>query len=875
MRPIKLTLSAFGPYAAVTEIDFTLLGENCLFLISGDTGAGKTTIFDAISFALYGEGSGGRERRSSKSFRSDYASMNEATFVDFTFSHRGETYNIRRNPQYTRLAKNGKSTTEEKPKAVLTRLSDQKAFTGVDEVNEKILALIGLTQDQFTQTVMIAQGDFQKILNAKSTDRKLLFQKLFNTELYDDLQKELREMKTECDREMEKLNEAIEANAARIQPDEDFPEKDSLISKIGEAKYAPEIIAFTESLLAFEETRMKEASAEKTAYEKKRDELTEEIAKSRALNQEFDDLQKKSAAYEALLLKQADMERLKNALSAARRAQAVMSEEAALSAIEDSGRIQRAAFENAKKALSAWQEKKPAAQKTFEEAESHRESAEQMRIQAGALESLLPMIKKLSQAKRRIVVVTRDIAQALSRSSAADKAYTQIKEQYHLSQAGLLAKTLMENTPCPVCGSTVHPCPAKASGQLVSREEMEQAESLRNECEKRLQTAQQALMEAKKDAASALEALAEKSIGENESEESVLQKANALKKEADKLLKAIERTRSDVQNIDIEIASQETARSSSEKALQDLYARHAAQKKVFLDALTAQGFQDASEYKLSKMPPARISEADRTIRLFESEKTSLSDSISEKKLRLQGKSRPDVRALEDLHKRITALLSEASARENAVMYRIRRHSEALSEIKRAYGKKQKSAEYWAVVTDLYRCIAGQLTQKMRLSFESYVQQYYFKMIVAAANKRLTLLTEDMFTLRVKEDSKNRAAQAGLDLDVLDRSTGQWRDVSTLSGGESFLASLALALGLSDVVQSRSGEIRIEAMFIDEGFGSLDENALKNALNVLSRLADGKRLVGVISHMPELGEKIDRRIDVRKTLTGSTVRIIAD
>ena len=161
---------------------------------------------------------------------------------------------------------------------------------------------------------------------------------------------------------------------------------------------------------------------------------------------------------------------------------------------------------------------------------------------------------------------------------------------------------------------------------------------------------------------------------------------------------------------------------------------------------------------------------------------------------------------------------------------------------------------------------------MRLSFESYVQQHYFRMVVSAANRRLAILTDDMFTLRCKEESKSRAAQAGLDLDVLDRGTGQWRDVSTLSGGESFLASLALALGLSDVVQSRSGGIRLDAMFIDEGFGSLDENTLKNALEVLSRLADGKRLVGVISHMPELGERIERRIDVRKTLKGSEAKI---
>jgi len=161
---------------------------------------------------------------------------------------------------------------------------------------------------------------------------------------------------------------------------------------------------------------------------------------------------------------------------------------------------------------------------------------------------------------------------------------------------------------------------------------------------------------------------------------------------------------------------------------------------------------------------------------------------------------------------------------------------------------------------------------MKVSFETYVQQHYFRQVVAAANKRLTALTDGMFTLRCKNDTRNRMSQTGLDLDVLDRGTGMWRDVSTLSGGESFLASLALALGLSDVVQSQSGGVRIDAMFIDEGFGSLDENALKNAVEQLSRLADGKRLIGVISHVTELSERIDRKIEIRKTLTGSQATI---
>lgn len=203
------------------------------------------------------------------------------------------------------------------------------------------------------------------------------------------------------------------------------------------------------------------------------------------------------------------------------------------------------------------------------------------------------------------------------------------------------------------------------------------------------------------------------------------------------------------------------------------------------------------------------------------------------------------------------------------------HEDARKEIGKALKQRERHQDHWAAVHDLYTCCAGQTagSRRAKLTFEAYVQQYYFKQVVTAANLRLKVLTDGMFHLRCKEEAEDRVHQSGLDLDVHDSSTGQWRDVSTLSGGESFLASLALALGLSDVVQGQSGAIRMEAMFIDEGFGTLDDNALRNSLRVLDDLADGKRLVGIISHVHELEEKIDKQIIVSKTPKGSQVRVV--
>ena len=218
---------------------------------------------------------------------------------------------------------------------------------------------------------------------------------------------------------------------------------------------------------------------------------------------------------------------------------------------------------------------------------------------------------------------------------------------------------------------------------------------------------------------------------------------------------------------------------------------------------------------------------------------------------------------------------DALRRDEAdVARRLALNESALKELRDVRRLQTSHAGEWAVLDDLYRAVSGQLSQKVKITFETYVQQYYFKQVVAAANKRLTLLTDGMFVLRLKEEARDRRSQAGLDLDVFDRSTGQWRDVTTLSGGESFMASLALALGLSDVVQAESGGVRLEAMFIDEGFGTLDENALRNALELLSRLADGDRLIGIISHMPELRDRIDKKIVVRKHLWGAQATIEA-
>ena len=330
---------------------------------------------------------------------------------------------------------------------------------------------------------------------------------------------------------------------------------------------------------------------------------------------------------------------------------------------------------------------------------------------------------------------------------------------------------------------------------------------------------------------------------------------------------ALERTRR-------ALAESEARRQSAAETHARLTEEGAQLQAAFARSLSENEFADEADYRLARLPENQVRELEARITAHNENRRSLADRIDAQNRKLAGKARADLDALTAAFQNLNAERDALRRDEADVARRLALNESALKELRDVRRLQTSHAGEWAVLDDLYRAVSGQLSQKVKITFETYVQQYYFKQVVAAANKRLTLLTDGMFVLRLKEEARDRRSQAGLDLDVFDRSTGQWRDVTTLSGGESFMASLALALGLSDVVQAESGGVRLEAMFIDEGFGTLDENALRNALELLSRLADGDRLIGIISHMPELRDRIDKKIVVRKHLWGAQATIEA-
>lgn len=878
MKPIQLVLSAFGPYVERTVIDFSALGEEGLFLIAGDTGAGKTTIFDAISFALYGEASGGKEKRKSKSFHSDYVSDQTETCVELTFRHRGETWWIRRNLEYQRPAKKKKdgmeTTTRQAADAQMRNEDTGEEILRMDDVNRRVRELLGLTQDQFTQTVMIAQGDFLKILTASSDDRKKLFRDLFHTNLYVDLQSRLQEKNRACADEQKALEQVILNAEGKIDPEAEFAEREILLSYCGQIQHTDALCALLARLIEQEKAAQEQARTQKKEAADQIGALIAAVTEGERVNRDFADWESKRARLAALTAGQGEIDAQRAALAAARRAQQLETDEALMRRTRRDMDAQRAALSEAQATLEQAEKALPEAETRMKEAESRGGEIHALLAQAKQMEDCLPVLGEVERLKAALDTQKRELQRLTEASSRAQAAYTAAQNSYYLSQAGLLARELKAGQPCPVCGSTAHPCPAQVTPETVTRQALEQAA-------KRRETAEKAQSDAATRLAANRAALDEREgrlrtlkIGADETRQRLAARIDAAHQAAADRQRAIDAARSAYQALDKRKTAAQSAVDAAQKQLAALEKDLRAQTEAFEQKRAAHGFEDEASYRLAKRTNADIERLDREIRNFDEQKRTLAAQTHELEDKLSGRQRTDLAALQN--RRAAALDRQAKAEnaEKAMVRKLTLHESAEREIRQANAAIQKKRGKWQIIQELYTCCAGIAAgnPRAKLTFEAYVQQYYFRFVVAAANKRLTRLTDGMFTLRVMREAANRVSQSGLDLEVLDRSTGQARDVSTLSGGESFLASLALALGLSDAVQSQSGQIRMDAMFIDEGFGSLDENALRSSIDVLLELADGKRLIGIISHVQELEERIDKQIVVTKTPNGSTVRM---
>lgn len=870
MRPLTLELCGFGPYAEKTFIDFARFDGSGIYLITGDTGAGKTTLFDGISFALYGEASGGNKRRQGKGFRSDFASADTPTYVEFTFSHLGKQYRIRRTPEYERPSKRGKGTTLQAATAEMECVQEGWVFTRADEIGRKVLELVGLTREQFAQTMMIAQGDFLKILNASSSERKALFQQIFGTEIYEGLQEKLKSRYLECEK-AQKDRKLLLINAmSKVKLDENsesFPEMKRLRE---DDRLAADFLTALENEIKERKKEQKKLTRDIQKLQDEKEQLARLLGRGMQINLDFGRLDQCRSQMKQLEEQQEAIGEAEQTLECDSRAVKVKESWQNSVQAEKRAKASLLELEKTRDRYGLEQKKLDGLEEKAREAENLERENRRLEEENTRLSGLIPVVGRLEKCVRELKKARADLVSLEKEEAEAQAVYQQLRNRFYRGQAGLLAKRLEDGMPCPVCGSLHHPSPADFSEAIPEQEEVEKAE-------KTAQRKLAALSEQAKQAAALQETERElkrqirEIFGDGQPEKTEMQalltaNQKKIEKNAEKI-KTVREERQTVQECLQQLSGQVSVLEDTAKRLAE---EAEATKTQYEQKRFECGFASEEEFQkelLDDRERQKLEEQLKSYREARAKTQAVFDELSDK---LKDQSPMDTETLSEKIQELQSRLDELSGQQRREESRIEGNAETAKEIRKLLEATSKAAREWAVIADLYNTVSGQQSGKNKLSLETYVQQYYFRQVVAAANKRLAGLTDGLYTLRCKQEAKDKRSQSGLDLDVLDRNTGQWRDVSTLSGGESFMAALAMALGLSDVVQSRSGGIRLEAMFIDEGFGTLDETALKQAVDMLAKLADGSRLIGVISHVSELKMRIDQKLIIRKGPRGSYI-----
>ena len=920
MRPVKLIISAFGPYAAETAIDFDRLGESGLYLITGDTGAGKTTIFDAITFALYGKASG-QERRGAM-LRSKYANAQTDTFVELTFALRAGLYRVRRVPEYDRPKKRGEGVVRQKPEAELCR-PDGRVTTNFNDVTQEIEELIGLTRDQFAQIGMIAQGDFKRLLLAGTEERRTILRRIFHTERYEALQDQLSRRANAMRREADEAERALCQDAARLSVPRELEEAFAPLS----AQPTLAVSARMEELaqegmrLDRESKARCEALAAQIAGERRQ--LGEKIGRARMIEDTRASLCRTQAALETAVPRMQQLEKAAQEAETMRpQADALTAQAAAITAkLADYARADALKTGAAKKMQEAEKHRQKAKDDQQEREKLHQgiEKARMMVAQIGglqaqrvqaeadakALKERAARLAQLDGAHKESIRLDADARKArglaetaLHSKVQAQQAYQQAETLFFGAQAGLLAARLRDGEPCPVCGAAAHPKPAalqqgapteealgllrterEAAEQLAVRRhgEAERAVSAADAAHRQTGDLAQALLDEgwENDLSGALRAALEQAGNAQQEKESLASQLAARIERMTKTQNLIPQKEEEERALEASVRESERAASAEAAAAQEM----AQQEKAVRAALPY-----ASEPEARRQAEALMDRQARLIRQIEDGQKA-AQQAREQTAQLTAQRDTLAAQLEGMAQE--APLEELTARDRqyetqllqleqdvrALHVRLAANEETLVRMKAQRADAQKKREESLMVSSLANTAAGQVPGKDKVTLETYVQMTYFDRVIERANVRLHSMTLGQYELRRRASADNLRSQSGLDMEVVDHVNGTARDVRTLSGGESFKASLCLALGLSDEIQSGAGGVRLDTLFVDEGFGSLDRDSLEQAMGVLSSLTQGNRLVGIISHVEELGRRIDKKLIVKKDRTGmSSVRI---
>lgn len=902
MRPLQLTISAFGPYAGEVHIPMEDLGEKGVYLITGNTGAGKTTIFDAIIFALYGEASG--SDRKPEMLRSKYAAKDTKTFVRLIFSYGGKCYEINRTPRYERLKTRGEGTTVQNPEAEMT-FPNGNILTGFKEVTKEVTELIGLDFSQFSQIAMIAQGQFRELLFADTSVRKKIFRNIFRTIPFLDFQEQCKQDTANLDKERKEILRGIEQELSGLDLEWNPVEKEEFLVQVKEQLKADRV---EEKRLILENEKWEkllEEKNQKVGEVRKLAELKRECEEARgALIVE----EPKLKEYELLLETEEKKEEKRE------------SQKQELVRLEEEKKIYED-LESSQKQKAKIVAEREGYQKQLESAQTEQEEIERLmkqgkeeqedyaRLEAEYVdwnarrEKLEGEKEGLAEVERRqkaYLVLQGEWTQAgeeyqrmAEEKEKTTLEYNEAERHFLDEQAGILAARLKEGEPCPVCGSMSHPTPAEAEQDAPDKHRLEELKRKRDKVVSDAERASRLAGDKKVKAeehrrelelllkkewdVQSLESLEEeiqkKTVELDEREGRLLEEEKVRKQKEERkneLAKAIlvweeklTQRISEKEKMQNQLAGCKSLQEEVERQIEKLQSRLTFESREHLQEELSVRKQEI------KQGEERLKEARENFLAAKEKITLLKNTIET--LQKQEKV-TDGENLEELlleQTEVKKKKDELTGVLEEVRARLTLYEKAVKQVETELVKLEKTESKYVWMKALSDTMNGACRGKERIQLETYVQSTYFDRILRHANVRFMVMSDGQYELKRRKEAGDFRSQSGLELSVIDHYNGSERDVRTLSGGESFLASLSLALGLSDEIQAAAGGIRLDTIFIDEGFGSLDDEALEKAMRIFMSLSEGNRLVGIISHVEALKERIDMQITVTKNRSGST------
>ena len=920
MRPLKITMSAFGPYAGEVTLDMQKLGKSGIYLITGDTGAGKTTIFDAISYALYGEASG--NYRENTTLRSKYASADTPTFVELEFEYNNEIYKINRNPEYPRPNKRGEGFTKQSANAELV-MPDGSVITKIKEVSAKVEEIIGINKNQFSQIAMIAQGDFRKLLNCETNERSKIFRKIFKTEPYHNIEIKLSSLFNELKRNREKEKSGIEQYINQLKCNEN----DTLSLELESAKSGDVLI---EDVIKLAGEIINKDTLEYTKTQKNIESINEEIEKINSNIKLYENQEatkkayaKASAKLEELKTKRNECEKAYKSAEAQRERlddltrkinliNSKMPKYDELKSLENSIKERTQSFEKSNNLLKLKQQEITLLEKEIDEKSKALEEVkgadllvqkltvekEEINKKAEALKELKTEIDRCKTEQKNLKNAQSFAKSALDEYGALENEYNQIYIAFFNEQAGIIADELKDGEPCPVCGSTSHPNLARKSENAPSQADVESAQNLVKKAQEKADKARDtasALKSKVDEIAANVKSAAKKLFGTDDNVfDNYNSNINALKKEYDCALASL-KTANEKLNLYKKLDKEIPEIQEKQKSLSDEISKLNTQKasdEAFIseNAKRVTSIKSELDFESADLAKDKLNEytnlSNDIKNTIEKSKNAFDDIKSKYDTQMGTKASLE-NALNEFKEIDLASLNEKSLKLNeykkgvditakSLYSRIDSNKLLVDNISKKRDILKEYDDKYVWLKALSETANGDISGKEKITLETFVQMTYFDSIIRKANIRLLTMSDGQYELVRRSDAETLKKNEGLALDVIDHFNASTRSVSTLSGGESFMASLCLALGLSDEIQSSNGGIKLDTMFVDEGFGSLDGEALDRALSALTSLSQGNRLVGIISHVDALRDRIDNKIVITKDRTiGSNAQIICD